>query len=153
MTEPSRPPYRHEKEEKADEKQRGNEEKNRGEKSTEEKWRRDAVSAVAWSGILIWAGLMLLAETTNWGYRMFYWWNTWAMIFTGAGVILLLSVLFRLVMPEHRRPIIGNLVFGVILMSIGLGSLTTFGWGFVAAIALIVIGLSIVLGGVFRKRR
>jgi len=154
MTEPPLPPNRPERYEKEEEKQgEKEEEKGRGEKNWDEKWRRDAVNAAAWSGIFIWAGLMLLAETTGWGYQMFNWWNTWAMIMVGAGAILLIAVIARLLIPAHRRPIIGNLIMAVILLGIGLGSLTTLGWGFVAAIALIVIGLAIVLGGIFRNRK
>ena len=154
MTEPPRSPRRPERYEKEEEKrQEKEEEKGRGEKNWDEKWRHDPVNAVSWAAIFIWAGLMLLAETTGWGYQMFRWWNTWALIMTGAGAIILLGVLARLVMPEHRRPIVGNLILSVIFLSIGLGSITTLGWGFVAAVALIIIGLAIVLGGVFRKRR
>jgi hypothetical protein len=151
MTEPPRPPYRHEKEEeKRDEK----EEKNRGSgESWEEKWRRDAINSASWAAIFIWAGLVLLAETTGWGYDTFYWWNTWAVILTGAGAIMLLAAIARLVMPEHRRPIVGNLIIGFIMLGIGLGQLTTLGWSLLGAIVLIAIGISIVLGGVFRKRK
>ncbi len=155
MTEPPRPPRRPERYEKEEEThhEKEDEKGRQGEKSWDEKWRRDAINAAAWSGIFIWAGLMLLAETTGWGYETFRWWNTWAMIMVGAGAILLLSVIARLVMPAHRRPIIGNLILAVILLAIGLGQVTNLGWGFVAAIALIIIGLAIVLGGVFRSRK
>ena len=141
--------YQDEKEEeKRDEKGRTHDEK-----SWDEKWQRDPVNTLGWAAIFIWAGLGLLADTTDWGYNTFSWWNTWAVIMSGAGVILLLSAIARLMMPEHRRSIIGNIVLGIIFLGIGLGQVTTIGWGLIGSIALIVIGLAIVLGGIFRKRK
>ena len=49
--------------EKFDEKDREKrEEKSSQEKSWEEKYRRDPVSSVVWAGVLVWAGLVLLAS-------------------------------------------------------------------------------------------
>jgi fatty acid desaturase len=125
----------------------------RNEKNWDEKWRRDPINTAAWAAIFIWAGLVLLGETTKWGPNTFpTWWETWAIIMSGAGVILLLSALARLIMPEHRRPLIGNVILGIIFLGVGLGEMTTIGWGLIGAIALIIIGLVIVLGGIFRKR-
>ena len=52
-----------EKQEKSDEKElEKQEEKSTDEKSYEEKYRRDPLGAVVWALILIWAGLVLLAQ-------------------------------------------------------------------------------------------
>jgi len=128
------------------------EEKNRNE-SWDEKWRRDPVDAAVWALILIWAGLVWLAHNMEWL------WDrgtdgrdekSVALGFLGAGVIVLLGVVLRLVVPAYRRPIIGSLIFGVILFGIGLSQLVE---GIaVGAIILIGIGLIILLGGIFRQK-
>jgi len=139
---------RHEKDEKEEEKKG-----EKGEKSWDEKWRRDPINAISWAAVFIWAGLGLLAETTNWGPDTFSWWNTWAVILAGAGAIFILGALIRLATPEHRRPITGNLIIGLILLAVGLGDITDWGWGTLGAIIFIAIGVIIILSGIFRRRR
>lgn len=153
MTEPERQPRRYRREEKEEEKQDEKEEKTRGEKSVDEKWRHDPINAICWAAIFIWAGLILLGDTTHWGTDTFFWWSTWALIMTGAGAIFLLSAAARLVMPEYRRPIVGNVVLGTIFLGVGLGDMTGWGWTTIGAVVLIVVGLAIILGGIFRRRR
>lgn len=134
-----------EKEEKREEKE---------EKTAEEKWRRDPLSAIVWAAIFIWAGAVLLVDNLRlldnlWPFaerRL----EAWPLIFFGAGVIVLLEVAARLVMPEYRRGVTGSLVFGVILIAIGLGGWV--GWDVVWPLVLIAIGASMLLGGFLRKR-
>jgi hypothetical protein len=143
----------HEKDEKEEEKRH---EKGRGDASWDEKWRRDPINAGAWAAILIWVGLTLLGNTTGWGPDTFSWWhpgNWWAVAMAGAGVILIICALIRLAKPEHRRPIIGNMIMGVIFLGIGMESLSDWNWGVAGAIILIVIGVLIILSGFFRRRR
>jgi len=154
---PQRPRYehhgRHEKDEKEEEKRGEKGEKTRGEKSWDEKWRRDPINAASWAAVFIWAGLCLLAETTNWGPSTFPWWETWAVILGGAGAIFILSALIRLAKPEYRRPITGNLILGFILLGVGVQELTNWNWGVLGAFILIAIGIIIIFGGIFRRRR
>jgi hypothetical protein len=124
---------RNEKEEK-EEKERGN--------SWEEKWRRDPIDAAGWAGIFIWAGLVLLADNLDiFGTR----WEAWPIIFIGAGVIVLLGVVVRLLVPAYRRPVTAGLIFGVILVGIGLGELTD--WVVIGGLILIAVGVSALLRG------
>ncbi len=110
------------------------------EESWEEKWRRDPVSAALWAFILIWAGLVLIAVNLNlFGIG----WEAWPIIFLGAGVIVLLGVVVRLLVPAYRKPVTGSIIFGFILVGIGLGELTR--WDVVGALVLIAIGVSILL--------
>ena len=120
------------------------------EKSQEEKWRRDPLSAIVWACILIWAGVVLLLGNLDLlpripGLPM----NDWSLIFLGAGVIILLEVLVRLVMPEHRRGIVGSVIIAIIFIGIGGGG--SIGWGFLWGVGLIELGLVVLLGG-FRRR-
>jgi hypothetical protein len=68
----------------------------------------------------------------------------------GAGVIVLLGVLFRLLVPEYKRPVTGNIILGLILIGIGLGDL--FNWAVVWALILILIGISIIFRGFQRGK-
>jgi hypothetical protein len=70
-------------------------------------------------------------------------WDAWPIIFLGAGVIVLLGVVVRLLVPAYRRPLTGSIIFGFILLGIGLGELTR--WDIVGALVLIAIGVSIIL--------
>jgi hypothetical protein len=134
-----------EKYEKEEEKEHEKEE----EKSWDEKWRRDPLNAAAWAAILIWAGLVLLAENLGLLVR-FERLETWALIFIGAGLIVLLQVVIRLVVPEYRQPVIGSLILGAILLAIGLGDLI--GTDVVWALVLIALGAAILLRGFLWRR-
>ena len=117
------------------------------EKSWDEKWRHDPLGAAVWAAILIWAGVVLLAENMGFLIR-FGRLDAWGLIFVGAGGIVLLEVVVRLLMPSYRRPVGGTLVFAVILMGVGLGNL--FSWTVVWPLVLIAIGVSMLLRGFLR---
>ena len=139
--------------EKFDEKEaEKREEKSPQEKSWDEKWRRDPLGTLTWAAIFIWAGLVLLAN--NLGYfqtagSFLAGVEAWSLIFLGAGVLVLLEVLARLLFPEYRRNVTGSIIFGFILIGIGLGDI--FGWELVWPLILIALGLSIVLRGALRR--
>jgi len=121
------------------------------EKSWDEKWRRDPLGAAVWACILIWAGLVLLAENIGFlgnltvGDTAV---EAWPIIFIGAGLIVFLEVLVRLAVASYRRPVGGTLVFAIILVGVGLGNL--FGWTVVLPILLIAIGVATLLRGLIR---
>jgi hypothetical protein len=149
--------------EKFDEKElEKREEKSPEEKSWDEKWQRDPLNTIAWAAILIWAGLVLLADNLGYldpfrelgrgtpGLSSLANLEAWSLIFFGAGVIILLEVLFRLLVPAYRKPVGGTLIFGLVLIGIGLGDV--FGWTIIWPLILIGLGLSIILRGVMRNR-
>lgn len=149
--------------EKFDEKDREKrEEKSPEEKSAEEKWQRDPLSAVIWAMILIWAGVVFLLDNLGIldsiqtgggiipGVDVQVDLGPWAIILTGAGVIVLLEALIRLLVPAYRRPVGGTIVFGFVLIGIGLGNLLN--WSLVFPLILIGLGLSIILRGFMRSR-
>jgi uncharacterized membrane protein YjjP (DUF1212 family) len=133
--------------EKEEEKQTEKEEKE--EKSWDEKWRRDPLSAAVWAAILIWAGLVLLVSNMGLLAR-FEWLDAWGLIFVGAGLLVLLEVVVRLLLPDYRRPVMGTLIFAIILLAIGLGNLV--GWGLIWPLVLIIIGVAILVRGFFWPR-
>ncbi len=125
------------------------EEKGGGEWGAGEKWRRDPVDAAVWAFILIWAGLVFLAENMGLLVR-FEFLEAWSIGFIGAGLIVLLGVLVRLLVPAYRRPLTGSLIFGVVLLGIGLGEVVR--WIAIWPLILIAIGVGILLRGLFGRR-
>ena len=139
--------HKNEKEdEKKGEKQEKEDEKRKG---WDEKWRRDRVNAVSWAAILIWGALVLLAETSDFKNH-FSWWEGWAVFFAGAGAILLLTALYRLIVPEHRRAVTGNVILGLVFLGIGLGDLVS--WDYIWVVVLVVVAVMILLRA-FAPRR
>jgi hypothetical protein len=153
-----------EKNEKYDEKEmqkheeKSTEEKTTDEKSYEEKYRRDPLGTLIWAFILIWAGLVWLANNFGFLDRIRIRFSdlpfdfpfrteVWTIFFLGAGFILLIEVLIRLTVPEYRRPVLGTFILAVVFFGIGIGN-----WGLIWPLILIVIGASILLRGVFSKK-
>ena len=105
-----------------------------------------------WAFVLIWAGIVWLLSNTGTLENIFgekaEW---WAVGFLGAGLIVLLGVGARLVVPAWRRPITGSLILGLIFVGIGLGQITG-GWVVVGPLILIGIGIAGLAAFFFRSR-
>jgi hypothetical protein len=52
--------------------------------------------------------------------------------------------------PAYRRPVTGSLIFGVILLGIGLGEVV--GWVVIGPLVLIAIGVGVLLRGLLGGR-
>ncbi len=143
-------------EEKQDEK--------RDEKTYEEKYRQDPLGALIWAAILVWAGIILLAN--NLGVLQV--WLTqltdrpglndiplrlsaWSLVFLGVAGILFIEVIVRILVPEFRRPVLGTLILMLVLLGVGLEGLLK--WDIIWPFVLIVIGIYIVAGSFFRRPR
>jgi hypothetical protein len=133
------------------------EEKAADEKTYEEKYRRDPLGTLIWAFILIWAGLVWLAN--NFGllesirirmrdlpFEPPFRTEVWSIFFLGAGVILLIEILIRLTVPEYRRSVMGTFILAVVFFGLGIGN-----WGLIWPIILIIIGASILLRGLLRR--
>jgi hypothetical protein len=145
-----------------DEKERGKQE----EKTVEEKWTRDPLSALVWASILIWAGVVLLFSSfgafealsdfirelpiRDWaiggGESRYIDLGGWNVFFVGAALILFLEAAVRLVVPAYRRSVSGTLIVGFVFLGIGLGN-----WTCIWALGLIALGISILVRGFTRK--
>lgn len=114
----------------------------------QEKWARDRLSGFVWGSIVVWAGLVFLMANLNAAFLGIRWENTWSWILLGAGVVLLVGVVLRQILPDYRRPVGGTLILAVVLLAIGLGGIidieTT--WPLI----LIAVGLATLIGA-FRK--
>jgi len=141
-----------EKSEEKSSEEKSSEEKSPEEKNWDEKYRRDPLSSIAWACILIWAGLVFLAYNLGWlniqtisgllkGYNL----DPWSVILLGAGVIILIEVAIRLLIPEYRRPIIVSVFLAASLIGIGLGNI--FNWAVTGGVILIALGILIIFRG------
>ncbi|MBN1485610.1 MAG: hypothetical protein JXA37_12920 [Chloroflexia bacterium] len=149
-----------EKQEKEDEKRYEKQEKE--EKSWDEKWRHDPLGTIVWAVILIWAGLVLFAsqfgvwdslndflarqlrlEVVNLG--------PWAVILFGAGLIVLVEVIIRLLVPEYRRPVGGSIIFIMVVIGAAIGMI--WDWRAMGGLILIGIGAGIILDSFIRGRQ
>ena len=133
------------------------EEKSADEKTYEEKYRRDPLGTLIWAFILIWAGLVWLANNFGFLDRIRFRFTklpfdfplrteVWTLFFLGAGAILLIEVLIRLTVPEYRRPVMGTFILAIVFFGISLGN-----WNLIWPLVLIVSGVSILLRGVFKR--
>ena len=114
--------------------------------SWEEVWETDLVDAIGWAALFAWAGLVVLASYTTFHER-FDWWEGWAVFWLGAGVILLIETGVRLAMPAYRSTWWWTFLWGIGLLSIGLGSF--FGWAWVSLFFIAVA--AVILGAVIRN--
>ncbi len=136
--------HRHEKAEKQEK------EEEKHEKSWEEKWRRDPLNVVTWTLVLLWLGVVLLIVATD-VVAQLAWWETWAVFFAGAGVLLLAQVVIRLAVPSLRQRVMGGLILGLVFLAIGLGGMV--GWVWVWPVVVIAIALVILIYGLVIRRR
>jgi len=126
---------------------------------------RDMLQSVVWAFILIWAGLVFLASNlgwfdqfglevnTDWVFRSLEDWKTfgvWNLIALGAGVIVLVEAVIRLLVPNFRRHIGGTLIVAAVLIGIGLGGWAS--WNYLWPLILIAIGINVLLSGLCRKK-
>jgi hypothetical protein len=138
------------------------------EEKLEEKGSQDPLSAVIFALILIWAGVVLLAHNLGfleslgglfsrlplgeldlpWEKISFFGLTAWRLFFLGAGALVLIEVVIRLIVPEYRRRVFGSVIGAVVLIAVGLG-----GWNLIWPMVLIAVGATILLRGVFGGRR
>ncbi len=134
-----------------DEKQE-KEEKDHGQREWDkgEQWTGgDALGPLVWGLIIILAGLVFAA--TNLGmYPWLTWENAWSYIFLGAGLLFLLEILLRILMPTYRRPVRGRIILAFVALAIGLGGLV--GWELTWPLVIIAVGLAIIVGVFIRPR-
>lgn len=112
-----------------------------------EKWSRDPLGSIVGGLIVVWLGICFLVITND----IWRWDDLWRYFLGGVGVIFLLEVAVRSVMPEYRRPILGKLVAGVIFLAIGFGGLV--GLETWWPLILIVVGASIIIGVLMRSKK
>ncbi len=88
----------------------------------------DRFDAIGWAVLLLWAAAILVAESMGLVDRL-VWWDGWAVFFSGAGLIVLGEVAARALSPARRHSEAPGVIFGFILLGIGLDGLAG-GWLF-----------------------
>jgi len=133
-----------------EEEKRGEKQEEKG-RSWDEKWQHDSLRLISIAAILIWGGLVAFGGTLN---LFNYNWEEhgWAIFLLGTGVILIVKVIIRSIVPEFRRAIGASLIIGIILFIVGIFDLINWSWNYIWPIILIAIGLVIILRGVLRHR-
>ena len=105
----------------------------------------DRLSQLTWGAIVLWAGVVFLGNSLNATQSLIT--QPWSWIFAGSGVLLLLEVAARIVIPEYRaRPGL-RMIAGVILLMLGLGIGISFAT--IWPLIIIVIGLSLLFNHLF----
>ena len=124
-----------------------------------ERWERrrnDPVGPIVGALILIWLGVVMLAAQNPALIRLgpfsVTWNNVWAFFLAGLGALLLLQAVLRVLIPTARRGIAGSLIWGVILLVVGLtGVLPGTGMDKLWPLALIAGGLGLLLTNLLRR--
>ena len=116
--------------------------------------RSDPIGSVIGALVLIWLGVIFLAVQNPEMIRLPFsisWDNVWAFFLVGLGALLILEALLRVIFPTRRR-IIGPLIWGIILLVIGVAGLFP-GMGVekLWPLALIAGGLGLLLTNVLRR--
>jgi len=150
----------------ADEKQYDEKDEKELEKHDEKVEENDKLSSITWAFILIWAGIVFLATNMgwfdqlgitidqSWVFRSLEDWNTfgvWNLIAMGAGAIILLEAIARLLLPTYRRHIGGTLIVAAVFIGLGLGG--WFSWTYMWPLILIAVGINVLLTGLGRSRK
>ena len=147
--------------EKFDEKER----EKREEKSPDEKWRNDPLGTLIFACVLIWAGIVFLLENMG---TLDYWvsqavtridrmdhparltMTRGSIIALGAGLMVIVEIVIRLLVPAYRRSMIRQRHLGDRADRAGAGRLGQLECP-LAADPIILLGLSIIFRGVFKK--
>ena len=125
----------------------------------------DLLSSISWAFILMWAGFVFLAANmgwfaaygldvnTSWPFDIFSNWQSfsaWNLIALGAGGIILIETLIRLLIPKFRRRIGGSLIGAAVLIGVGLGGWLS--WNYLWPLVLIAVGINVLVSGLSRKK-
>jgi hypothetical protein len=121
----------------------------RRERTREEKWARDPLGGLIWGLIIILAGVALVAANLG-TFPGLTWDNVWAFIFIGAGLLFVLEIVIRLVVPTYRRPVGGRVILAFVALGIGVGAFI--GWELTWPLIIVGIGVAIIIGVLLRPR-
>ena len=73
--------------------------------------------------------------------------RVWPIFFLGVGMILLVEMLVRLIVPAYRRQVLGTFIGALVFFALAFGQ-----WALIGPLILIAIGISVFLGGLLNKQ-
>ena len=133
----------------------------------EEKGYQDTLNSLIGAALLIWAGVVLLAANVGFlgiftsileqlpirTYDLpfdipFFSPSAWQVFFLGAGLIVTVEIVLRLLVPHFRKRLLGTLIAAVALFSLGLGQ-----WNLVGPLIVITLGVYILFRALTGRRR
>ena len=127
------------------ERERRHEEKHAEEKGG--KYRRDPFSAIFVGLIIVWAGALWFLRAQE-IIVSGAWWQ-WFLI--GLGGIFILDRLIRYASPVHRRPMLGRIFVGLILICIGVSLI--YGVETWWPLIVVIVGATFIVYGIYRTRK
>lgn len=123
-------------------------EREKEEKTWDEKWRHDPLGSALWAIVLIWAGSVFFVDQMGLLDRIVEGLDAWGVVLAGAGVIMVVGIVIRLLVPAYRKPITGDAIIAALLLGAGLSAIleTALVWPLI----LIVLGVVILVRGLGR---
>lgn len=117
--------------------------------------RRDPLGPIFGALVLIWLGVVLLAaQNPDMFPPLLYpvtWSNVWGFFLAGLGALMVVEAFARAVMG-YRQGITGRVIWGVILLLIGLsGILPGIEWSKIWPFILIALGVGLLLTNLLRR--
>jgi hypothetical protein len=115
--------------------------------------KEDIIDKIGWALGFIWAGLVLLVDTSAYKENFIWWtewYSGWSVFFTGAGIIAITLTIFRMMEPKYNRKIGEKFIFGLCLLGFGLSGFFEGAWFFV--ILLFAIAASILYRAFIYKK-
>jgi hypothetical protein len=116
-----------------------------------QQFKRDTLNRITWASILIFAGLVFLAQNAGYLPNIP---NTgvWNWIMLGAGGLLVLEAIIRALSPNQAEPHWFGLIGGIILIGIGASpifrlNLSQNWWSMAWPVVLIVMGIGALARG------
>jgi len=114
----------------------------------EEKYTRDPISAIFIGVLVILLGIVFyFASNEMCGIS---WENVWNYILMCVGGAFLISALLHSIVPQYRRPIMGEAFIGVILVIVGIVTIYELEWW---PLVLIIAGALVIIYGLGKMRR
>ena len=110
----------------------------RWEEAWEDWWKTDRLDAIGWALIFLWGALVIVADNTSFRDD-FDWWEARGVFFAGAGVIVLLEAVARLMMTEYRSKWGWTLFWGTVGIAVGLGELASPVWYALPLVAIAAV--------------
>mgnify|MGYP001026686141 FL=1 len=112
-----------------------------------EKYRRDPFSAIFVGLIITWAGALWFLRAQE-IIVSGAWWQ-WFIV--GLGGIFILDRLIRYTSPVHRRPMLGRILVGLILICIGVSLI--YGVETWWPLIVVIVGVAFIIYGIYRARK